>query len=325
MKRIIVGLLALVVIILGALIAWGYEPDRDPAELRARYTNAASRFVTLENGLSVHVRDEGNRAGPVLVLLHGSNASLHTWEPWVARLGATYRIVSLDQIGHGLTGPNPEGRYDTAAFVDTLDRLATRMELGRFALGGNSMGGGIALNYALAHPDRVSALILVDASGAPDATPRQLPIGFRIAQAPGLNQLARVITPRSLVEKSLRQSVSNQAMIDDAMIDRYWELLLHPGNREATGKRFGTPRSPADPARLARLSIPTLVMWGSEDKLIPVSAARWFARAIPGAKLVIYDGIGHIPMEELPDRSAADVDAFLSGIALSGAQAAAGR
>lgn len=317
MKRILAGVAALFLVAIFGVVLWGYAPDRDPAEMRAKYANAASRFIDLGGGLNVHVRDEGKTDGPVLVLLHGSNASLHTWDPWVQRLGRTYRIIRYDQIGHGLTGPAPDGRYDSAAFVSVLDRLMTKLGVTQFALAGNSMGGGIAWNYALAHPEKLSALILVDASGAPEAKPRALPIGFRVAQTPGINRLAQIITPRSMVEKTLRQSISRDEIIDQAMIDRYWELLLYPGNREATGRRFAEPRIPADPAKLAALRVPTLIVWGEEDALIPVSAGRWLAKSIPGSKFIVYPGIGHIPMEEAPDRSAADVDAFLAERAAS--------
>lgn len=314
MKRVFKWLALLIIVAFIALFAWGYAPDTDAAAMRSKYTNAASQFVDVGGGLTMHVRDEGKRDGPVLVLLHGSSASLHTWEPWVKSLGGTYRIVTIDQIGHGLTGPNPSRDYSMKAFVDTLDAAVTKLGVTRFALGGNSMGGGIAWNYALAHPDKVNALILVDAGGAPDAKPRSLPIGFRIAQMPGINRLAEIITPRSLVEKSLRQSVSNQAMIDDAMIGRYHDLLLYPGNRRATGQRFAVPRSPASPERMDALKVPTLILWGAEDKLIPLSAGQWFAKTIPGSTLIVYPGIGHIPMEEAPDKSAADVDRWLQSL-----------
>ncbi|WP_375402717.1 alpha/beta fold hydrolase [uncultured Sphingomonas sp.] len=312
MKRVLKGLALLVILAVALLFAWGYAPDGDAASLRAKYMNAASRFVDVGGGLAMHVRNEGKRDGPVL--LHGSNSSLHTWEPWAERLGGTYRIINVDQIGHGLTGPNPAADYSSAAFVGTLDKALTRMGVARFALAGNSMGGWVAWNYALAHPDKLSALILVDASGPPDAEPTALPIGFRIARTPGINRLARVITPRGLVERSVRQSVSNQAVIDDAMIDRYHELLLYPGNRDATARRGATARNVADPDALGRLRVPTLILWGAEDKLIPVSAGRWFARTIPGSRLIVYPGIGHLSMEEAPDRSAADVAAWLRSI-----------
>lgn len=288
-------------------------PDTDPEVMAVKYANGASRLVPVGGGLTMHVRDEGSADGPVLVLLHGSNSSLQDWEPWVERLGHKYRIISLDQIGHGLTGPNPADRYDAAAFVETLDHLVSRLGISRFALAGNSMGGLVAWEYALAHPDKLTHLILVDAAGAPEDPDKRLPIGFRLARTPVLGNLVRVITPRILFERSMRQSVTNQAVVTPLAIDRYWELNRYPGNRRASLLRFAQySRHDADPRRLGAIKVPTLIMWGEDDKLIPVSGADWFARAIPHSRKVIYPGIGHAPMMETPDRSAAEVDLFLS-------------
>ncbi len=314
MKRFFKWVLGLLLLALIGIGVWGYAPDRDPAELRAKYASKASQFITVEPGLAVHVRDEGKRDGPAVLLIHGSNSSLHTWEPWVARLGSTYRIISLDLTGHGLTGPHPRRDYRVETSVGIVDAVMTKLGVPKFAVAGNSMGGWISWNYALAHPEKVTALALLDASGAPDAKPKALPIGFRIAQNPLLRPIAEYITPRSLVGKSLAQSVSVKAVVTDKTIDRYWELLLYPGNRRASGDRQKAYpfRGPATPAQMATLKMPTLIMWGAEDSLVPKTAANWFAKAIPGAKEIVYPGVGHLPMEEVPDRSAADFGAFLA-------------
>ncbi len=316
MKRACKWALALIAIGVFVLLLIGVQRDLDPADLQAKYANSASQFIDVGGGLLVHARDEGKGDGPILVLLHGSNASLQTWEPWVKQLETKYRVISLDQIGHGLTGPNPSDDYSTAAFVDTLDRALAKIGVEHFALAGNSMGGAVAWNYALVHPEKVNALILVDSGGAPEVKTKSLPIGFRIAMMPGVNRIAEVITPRFLVNRSLQQSLSNQSVINDRMIDRYWELLLYPGNRRATVLRFTAKRTPTDPAALGKLAMPVLILWGEEDKLIPVASAHWFAKAMPKAKLIIYPGIGHAPMEEAADQSAGDVDAFLSALAV---------
>ncbi len=301
----------ILLICVGGAIFWFWTPDRDVEELRALYTNDASQFIELPSGLTVHVRDEGPRAAPVLVLVHGSSASLQTWEPWVERLSDDYRIISYDQPGHGLTGPTPDGNYDTDIFVETLDGVANALGLTDFVVAGNSMGGWVAWNYALAHGNRLNGLVLIDASGVPDAEPRKLPIGFRIAQMPVISRLMQKITPRSMVETSLRQSVSNQAIVDDIMVDRYYDLLLYPGNRAATGARGRAERTVASPETMAAIAVPTLVIWGEEDTLVPLSSGQWFDAHIPDSVLIVYPGIGHIPMEETPDRSAADMRAWL--------------
>ena len=312
MLRILKWATALVLVaIVGLGIAF-WTPDTDAAAMRAKYGGAPSQFVDLGGGLTVHLRDEGPRDAPVIVLLHGSNADLHTWDEWTKRLIPQYRVIRFDQIGHGLTGPNPARRYDMNAFTDTVDRVTTKLGVQRFVLGGNSMGGGIAWEYARRHSGRLNGLILVDAGGAPDAKPKALPIGFRIARTPVLRDIMLHITPRAVIASSLHQSVSHQAIVTDEMIDRYWEMLRYPGNRQATLDRFTTPRKQTTSDAVACIVIPTLILWGEDDKLIPVSAGRWFKKTLPHATLITYPGVGHIPMEEIPDRSVADLKNWLA-------------
>lgn len=311
------------IIILAALVtgavALGYTPDTEATAMRAKYGSAASRFLTLSPGLTVHVRDQGVRNGRALVLIHGSNASLHTWAPWVTRLQSEYRIITLDLPGHGLTGANPNGRYDMDSYVDVVDQVMQQLGVPHAILAGNSMGGGVSWNYALSHPEKVDALVLVDAAGAPSAKPRNMPIGFRIARMPGVSALAEVITPRSMFEASLKTSVYDPGFATPQMVDRYWELNRYPGNRAATLARFAqmTQARAATPARLAAIKVPVLIMWGQEDNLIPVAAAQWFHKALPTSQLIIYPKVGHIPMEEIPDQSAEDVKRWLADLPLA--------
>jgi pimeloyl-ACP methyl ester carboxylesterase len=319
MKRILKWLSIGVVVGIAALFVWGYAPDTDAAAMKAKYGGGASRFAELQPGLTVHYRDEGRRDAPVLLLIHGSNASLHTWEPWVKQLGREYRVVSLDLPGHGLTGSHPGGVYDYPVFVDVMNRLMTRLGIDRAVIGGNSMGGGVSWMFALAHPEKTQALLLVDAAGAPQWQARKVPIGFRLARTPVIKEFGRFIAPRSMFASSIETSMSVKSKIDDALIDRYWELNRYPGNREATMKRFALPHNnrQASKEKLAAIKVPTLILWGAEDNLIPVSSARWFNEAIPGSKLIVYADVGHIPMEEIPERSAADVRMWLDAMSLT--------
>lgn len=313
MRKFLKWTLLLLLALIAALFAWGYAGDIPVSELRAKYANAESEFVDLGDGITVHLRDEGPKDAPVIILLHGSNASLHTWQQWVDRLGKDYRIIRYDQPGHGLTGPHPKDDYSAKAFVDVVDRIAKNRGLTKFYLGGNSMGGWVSHEYAKAHPENLLGIILVDAAGAPDAKPKSLPIGFRIARLPVLNKLAQVITPRSVIETSLKQTVSNQAVVTKSEIDEYWELLRYPGNREATGKRFaqyGT-RQTVTPISEATHKVPALILWGDEDSLIPVSSAKWFQAQYADNVTHIYPNIGHLPMEEAADATAKDVADWL--------------
>lgn len=294
----------------------GWQRDLDPADLQAKYANKESQFVDMGGGLIVHARDEGVPTRPAIVLIHGAISSLHTWEPWEVRLQAKYRVISFDLPGYGLTGPDPRGDYSIEATVRIVDELTRKLGVERFALAGHSMGGWIAWHYALAHPERVSALILVAPAGAPGVKYPDPPIGIRMSRSPVLRNLIMRVTPRSVIEKTLKQSVTDPAVVTDKMIDRYWELLLYPGNREATLARISLAElSPATRADMIRIKAPTLILWGEEDRLMPVSASTWFKSTIPGAREILYRHIGHIPMEETPDRSAADVEAFLGSLA----------
>jgi pimeloyl-ACP methyl ester carboxylesterase len=313
MRKILKWAALVLAVLIGALFLWGYAGDIPANELRAKYANAESEFVDLGDGLTVHLRDEGPKNAPAIILLHGSNASLHTWQQWVDRLGKDYRIIRYDQPGHGLTGPHPKDDYGAKAFTDVVDRVAKNRGLTKFYLGGNSMGGWVTHEYAKAHPEKLLGIILVDAGGAPDAQPKSLPIGFRIARLPVLNQLARVITPRSVVQTSLKQTVSNQAVVTQAEVDEYWELLRYPGNREATGKRFAQYGSRLTPTAVsaATAGIPALILWGEQDSLIPVESVKWFEGKYTRSTSHIYPGIGHLPMEEAAEQTALDVRNWL--------------
>lgn len=313
MKRLGKVLLGLALVLGLAFLALR-TPDTDPAAMKARYGAAPSQFVDLGGDLTVHLRDEGPRDAPAIVLLHGSNADLHTWEPWTRGLSGEYRVIRYDTIGHGLTGPVPDKDYGLAAMTALVGKVADKLELKNFVLAGNSMGGWVAANYAVEHPERLSGLILVDAGGAPKKGNERGNIGFKLAAMPGVNSVMGQITPRWIVARSLEQSVANKAVVSDAAVDRYWELLRYPGNREATMIRFATPRQPHDPARLARISTPTFILWGEEDGLIGLDGARFYNRAIAGSTLKTYPGIGHLPHEESPDATLSDVKAWLKTI-----------
>lgn len=313
-RRIAWALTALIAII-GAAFLILRTPDTDRAAMIAKYGGGESRFLTLASGAAVHVRDTGGAEGmPAMVLLHGSNASLHTWEPLVARLRDDWRIVRIDLPGHGLTGATPAGRYDSSEYVATVDEVATALGLQRFVLGGNSMGGGVSWLYAVAHPERVQALLLLNAGGMPPragAAPPPSNIGFRIMRSPIGRWLGTQIAPRFLIEQSLEQSVSNQAIVTDAAVDRYWELLRFPGNREATMIRFARGREPSRAEEARAITAPTLVLFGAEDRIIDPSAAQSFAERLPDDVVVMLPGIGHLPMEEAPDATAAAIRQFL--------------
>jgi pimeloyl-ACP methyl ester carboxylesterase len=314
-KRLLWPLGAVLVMLLAFLALRTPDTDRDAMIAKYGAPNGATLFARGPAGQFVHYRDQGCRTCPVMVLLHGANASLHTWEPLVERLGADYRIVTLDLPGHGLTGGTPDGDYGPDGMMGAVDVVAAQLDLNRFILGGNSMGGGISWRYALARPERVEALLLLNAAGMPPRAGEKAPplnIGFRIMRYSLGRWLAGQITPRTLVKSSLQQSVSNPAVVTEAAVDRYWELLRFPGNRQATAKRATLPQDMSAAERIGAIGVPTLVLFGDEDKIINPSAAQSFAERLTREQVVLLPGIGHLPMEEDPDATAAAIRTFLA-------------
>ena len=310
MRKFLIGLVVVAAGLAGAF--WFFSTPSIPrAQLIAKYALPPSQFATLPDGAHVHYRDRGPRDAQVLLLVHGSNASLFTWEPWAVRLDTDFRVVSLDLPGHGLTGAVPDRDYSQEGMVKVVLEFADKLGLGAFAIAGNSMGGGVAARFAEEHPDRVTKLILVDAAGMPVKQGDRIPLAFRIARIPVLNQLVLHITPRSLVVEGLNDAIVRKSIITDRMIDGYWGFARMQGTREATVARFSLARDSFVKDHIAAIKAPALILWGEQDHLIPVAAAREFHAAIPGSKLIVYPGTGHIPMEEVADQSAADVRAFL--------------
>ncbi len=321
LKWLVGGLLALVGLITLVLVG-GYfamkRADIPYQTLAAKYESAASRYVDLPGNIRMHYRDQGTQAAgaPTLLLVHGFSASLHTWEPWVARLGDTYRIVTLDLPGHGLTRAPAGYQANIGAYVDAVEAFARAQNLNRFILGGSSMGGNVSWEYALAHPERVEGLILVGASGWEDTrlAGRDEPTVFKLLRNPVLGPMLRDLDNTALIRQGLQASFYNPALVDDAMVARYSELARAPGHRDiliqiSMGFR---ERDYATPERLAPLAqMPVLILHGDTDRLVPPDHGQHFANAISGSTLVMYENTGHIPQEEMPDRSAADVRAFV--------------
>ncbi len=291
------------------------QPDIPYATLQQRYASPASRFLDLGDGLVVHYRDEGPRDAPVIVLVHGFGASLHAWEPWVRRL-PDFRVISLDLPGHGLTQAPAGYRATTDGFADLIDTVTRRLDVTRYVVAGNSMGGAAAWNLAMRHPERLRGLVLVDAAGWPGpGRQRGRPAFAGFLATPVGSVVANSIDLKMILRRGLAMAYDDPAMVTPALLDRYAELARAPGHRRILPAIESRPGRPVTPASFAALRTPTLVMHGEADRLIPVADGRAFAAAIPGARLVTYPGAGHLPMETLPDRTIADLRPFLAGLA----------
>ncbi len=297
-----------VFLVAGLLATWA--PDRSVEKLALRWAQPPSTWLEV-GGMRVHLRDEGPRDDPhPIVLLHGTSASLHTWDGWAANLKARRRVIRFDLPAFGLTGPHPANDYSIAAYVQFVTQVMDALGVQTFVLAGNSLGGHIAWATAVAQPQRVSQLILVDSAGYPNVS-QSVPIGFELARLPGLRHLMEYVLPRGVVQSSLRNVYGDPSKVTPELVDRYYELTLRAGNRAALAYRFQQGLS-GDTEALKTLKIPSLVMWGARDRLIPPDNAQKFVRDLPNARLFVFDDLGHVPHEEDPQRTVDAVRAFLN-------------
>lgn len=300
-------------VILFLLLAFGYKADIPVQKLEEKYFTSESEYREVE-GVKLHIRKRGQ--GPALILIHGSFASLHTWQHWENELSKYFTTLSMDLPGHGLTGPIKTENYTTDYYADFVFALADKLGIDTFYVAGNSMGGNVAWKMALHHPERVKKLVLIDAAGywktANDTAvkPTGRPFIFRLLANDALANVLVKITPYILFSQNLRQVYGDPSKVKTETIDRYYELMLREGNRKATVKRLRQPENNLqDSIRL--IKTPTLILWGEKDAWIPVTHAYRFHEAMENSRLVIIKAAGHVPMEEMPEETVGYVIAFL--------------
>jgi pimeloyl-ACP methyl ester carboxylesterase len=304
LRRLMMYLLAALPLFLVAALWWFYTPDQPRAALEARYAEPPSQFLEVE-GLRLHLRDTGPRDAPAVIFLHGFASSLHTWEAVAQGLEPDFRVIRLDLPGFGLTGADPSGDYTDERAEVILLALLRRLGLEQAALVGSSMGGRIAWRFAAAHPDRVTRLVLM----APDgfASP-----GIGYEQPPRVPLLMRALPytlPDALLRPSLTPAYGAPAALTEALFERYRAMMLAPGVRRAILDRMAQHVLLPPGPLLARITLPVLLLWGEQDRMVPLSNAQDYLRALPDARLIALPGIGHVPMEEAP----ADVVRALRG------------
>ncbi|MBW8048849.1 MAG: alpha/beta hydrolase [Cytophagales bacterium] len=275
-------------------------------KLKEKYINEHSRFMDID-GIQVHYRDEGE--GFPLLLLHGAFSSLHTFDDWAHALAKDYRIIRLDLPGFGLTGSTAATDYTRDTYMSCLHTFLQNLGIEQCDIAGSSLGGWIAWEFVLEYPASIRKMILIGSAGYIER--KDFPLPFKMAQTPFLNKLIKYITPRNMVERFLKEVYCDQTKITDQIIDRYQDLFLMDGNRDAFISIANTKfeRNEED---IKNIKSPALILWGAEDKWIPLEHAHRFKNELPNAELIVYEEVGHIPMEEIPGQSARDVKAFLT-------------
>jgi pimeloyl-ACP methyl ester carboxylesterase len=263
------------------------------------------------DGMEVHYRDEGPQSDSIpIVLIHGTGSSLHTFDAWAAELSRNRRLIRMDLPGYGLTGPFPDRNYSLENYLGFIDNFLKALNIDTCILGGNSLGGGISWRYTLQHPEKIESLILINASGYP-AEAKSRPLAFQLAEIPLLKNAFTYITPRSVAKSSVENVYADKTKVSEELVDRYFELTLRAGNRQAFVDRLAVNHQSDTYKQIPLIEQPTLIIWGDQDQLIPVEMAYNFQKDLPNNSLKILNQVGHVPMEEAPFLSLEPVRSFL--------------
>jgi pimeloyl-ACP methyl ester carboxylesterase len=299
-------LLSLVVALAGALAVYDRPPVAPDTWLVAAGLEA--RYETVDGHRLRYVRAG---SGPAVVLVHGFASSLYTWKDVIPALAAAHDVVALDLPGFGQSDQPPDLSFED--FPRAVLGLMDHQGIGKAALVGNSMGGATVAAAAAQHPDRATALVLIAAAGF-NLAPSEHPGVVRLAESSLAPVLSLLPGKRLLVESSLRQVFHDPAKVTPERLSEYLQAALRPGTLPAICSLGASlrDRSHVVEAALPRILARTLVLWGDDDRWIPIAHADRFVGAIPGARKVVIPACGHVPQEEKPEAVARLLLAFLA-------------
>jgi len=250
------------------------------------------RFVTV-NSLTIHLIEAGD--GPAVVLVHGGQAWGYTWRHQLEPLADVgYQVIAPDLPGSGYSDLPRDYDYSIRGLSAFLGDLLDMLEIERAAFAASSAGGLPVLDFAIRHPERITALVLASTCGVP----HREPFLWRLVRWPLVGEAMRLFLTPGLVRSNLREMVYDETLIADEVVAAYYEPLRRPGAWAAQLRLERNWRPAWVEANLERITAPTLVVWGRDDPRHPLSMAREFGRRIAGAQVVILPECGHLPHEE---------------------------
>ena len=275
----------------------------------AGVAGVSTRIVSLSTGVRVRVAESGAHHARPIVLLHGWAATIYTFRHALERLPAQgFRVIAPDMRGFGLSDkPKSRNSYSLDAYLDDLAALLDTLELERVILGGQSMGGGASLHFALRYPRRVSHLVLINPTGI---APVSFVTMMRLVPQRFVNAFGRRLAPRLIVELILRHiAYGDAALVTDQTVQEYWSpTQLNGFVRVGRAALSEFSWEPVAPTVLETLPVPSVVILGKQDRLIRDAAPK--ARAIRSADIHVLTG-GHCVHEEHPDEVYPLITSFL--------------
>lgn len=264
---------------------------------------ADGTFVTVE-GVRVRYLDVGE--GPVVVLLHGFASSIENWLAVIPALKGKYRVLAVDLKGFGWTD-RPVGDYSPAAQAALVRAVMKERGVDRAAIVAHSWGSSVALAFALAFPEATERLALYDAW----VYESQLPSMFQLARAKGLGEFLFAAFYSERGEERLANAFYDPEIIPEKLVEDVERAMERPGTRAAALEAVRGMRFSEVEGRYASIKAPTLLLWGREDIVTPLSVGERLSRELPNARLVVYPRCGHFPMIEAIAASNQELLTFL--------------
>jgi 4,5:9,10-diseco-3-hydroxy-5,9,17-trioxoandrosta-1(10),2-diene-4-oate hydrolase len=251
-----------------------------------------------------------------VILVHGLGGSIENWVYNVESLGQHHRVYAPDLKGFGRSDKTPV-LHDIDELVQFISDFMTVQHIDKASLAGNSLGGGLVLQFAIRFPDKVDKLVLVDNAGMGS----DVIVDLKLASLPVLGELLSRPSLKSIANL-WRKVVFNASLVTEELVEQTYKLATLSGARNALlatlragigirGQRANLTRPLIESA--AKIAVPTLIIWGQQDRIIPVAHAHIAAETIPHARLEIFDRCGHMPQLEHPDQFNALVLEFLAG------------
>lgn len=310
MKKILKVVLILFVLATVALTVFWFARPADVSfdEVRAGvpYANY-SHFADID-GVRIHYQEKGT--GTPLVLIHGYTSLTYSWKDVFEPLAKNFHVIAVDLKGFGFSG-KPDGDYTRRAQAVLVEHLLEHLNIQKAWLCGNSMGGEVALNVALANPQRVAGLILIDSAGVEVPGSGSLAPGYLLLPGVGRILIALSLTSDKLVRQGLAKSFYDQSKVTaDRVANYYRPLQTRGGQLAALRARTQWGLYPVE-ASLGEITMPTLILWGEQDALIPLAAGIKMNKLIKSSKLVVFDNCGHLPQEEAPTRTVDELMKFV--------------
>lgn len=311
MRRFLKLLAGLTLIAAIALIVFWFARPVDVSfdEVRAAVPNSEySHFADID-GVRLHYQEKG--VGTPLVLLHGFTSSTYSWKDVFEPLAKTFRVIAVDLKGFGFSG-KPDGDYTRRAQAVLVGHLLDHLKIEKAWFCGNSMGGEVSLNLALASPQRVAGLILIDSAGVEVKGASSLAPGYLLIPVVGRLLMALALRSDKLVREGLEKSFYDDTKVTDDRVAYYHRpLKTRGGQLAALRARTQAGQFPVEP-ELGKINAPTLIIWGAEDAVIPIEAGWKINSLIKSSKLVIIEKCGHVPQEEMPERVLAEITKFIA-------------